>query len=395
AYGLPARRPAVPDVGWRAADDEIGGNRPLVAGTPGTARRAGIPLVDAGPGDQGGAWGPAPGGGGSPSRIGRRWSWLRRRGWMLALGLVAGAAGGVLASGHGVPTYGATSVLVVQSGASTTGPGSANDAEQLAITYAALIPEDQQLIDQAARALGTTPGAVTGHLQVEAEAGTSLLQVRYTSTDPTEALTGANEVARLLTATTPPGHAIPAGSVAVVTPPAGATRSGSLHEYGLPLGILLGLVVGLVAAMVAERVDRRVDDLETLGDGVGCPVTALPGGISPTELAAALQREVDPPLTVVPLRPQQATTAGDLAQALSAAWPARVGRPAAGLGPVFAEAPEAMGAGNGPTVVVVGAGERLGAVHEMAERLRLVGRDPAWAVLDVGAPSRAVRGHGA
>jgi capsular polysaccharide biosynthesis protein len=330
---------------------------------------------------------------GAGPHFGRRWAWLRRRGWMLALGMVAGAVGGLAAGGQGAPTYSATSVLVVQSGASTTGPGSANDAEELATTYAALIPEDQQLIDQTARALGTTPAAVSGHLQVVAESGTSLLQLHYSDANPIGAVRGANEVARLLTSTTPPGHAIPAGSVAVVSPPAGASRSGSLHKYGLPLGVLLGLLVGLVAAMVAERVDRRVDDLEGLGDGVGCPVTALPGGISAAELAAALQREVDPPVTVVPLRSSQSAAASELAQELSAAWPARLTRPAVGVGPVFAEAPEALGTGDGATVVVVGTGERLGVVHEMAERLRLVGRGPAWAVLDVGVPKRALRGH--
>ena len=414
--GVPAT-PAPPSISDAAgppprvapAPTAIGFERALVAERPVGHRRAGDPPPPSGfggaPGvgsvlagatafgDRGNGVQTSSGGSGAGPHFGRRWAWLRRRGWMLALGMVAGAVGGLAAGGQGAPTYSATSVLVVQSGASTTGPGSANDAEELATTYAALIPEDQQLIDQTARALRTTPAAVSGHLQVVAESGTSLLQLRYTDANPTGAVRGANEVARLLTSTTPPGHAIPAGSVAVVSPPAGASRSGSLHKYGLPLGVLLGLLVGLVAAMVAERVDRRVDDLEGLGDGVGCPVTALPGGISAAELAAALQREVDPPVTVVPLRSEQSAAASELAQELSAAWPARLTRPAVGVGPVFAETPEALGTGDGATVVVVGTGERLGVVHEMAERLRLVGRGPAWAVLDVGVPRRALRGH--
>ncbi len=386
---LPAGAPPPGAPGAPAAPRD-----PVPQAPPVTTSPAGDALP--GPGiayDRERARGPVPIGRNGAGHLGRRWAWLRRRAWMLALGMVAGAVGGLAAAGHGAPSYGATSVLVVQSGASTTGPGSANDAEALATTYAALIPEDQELIDRTARALGTTPTAVSGHLQVEAESGTSLLQLHFTAASATGAVRGANEVARLLTSTSPPGHAIPAGSVAVVSPPAGASRSGSLHAYGLPLGVLLGLLVGLVAAMVAERVDRRVDDLEGLGDGVGCPVTAVPGGITAAELAAALQRDVDPPVTVVPLRPEQAGVASELAQELSAAWPARRLRPAVGVGPVFVEAPEALGAGDGATVVVVGAGERLGAVHEMAERLRLVGRAPAWALLDVGVPRRALRGH--
>jgi capsular polysaccharide biosynthesis protein len=389
ADGLPTGAPPPGAPGAPAAPRDPVPQTPPVTTSPARDALSGPGIAY----DQERRGGAVPIGRSGPGHLGRRWAWLRRRAWMLALGMVAGAVGGLAAAGHGAPSYGATSVLVVQSGASTTGPGSANDAEALATTYAALIPEDQQLVKRTARALGTAPTAVSGHLQVEAEAGTSLLQLHFTAASAAAAVRGASEVARLLTSTSPPGHAIPAGSVAVVSSPTGAARSGSLHAYGLPLGVLLGLLVGLVAAMVAERVDRRVDDLEGLGDGVGCPVTAVPGGITAAELAAALERDVDPPVTVVPLRPEQAGVASDLAQELSAAWPARRLRPAVGVGPVFVEAPEALGAGDGATVVVVGAGEHLGVVHEMAERLRLVGRPPAWALLDVGVPRRALRGH--
>jgi capsular polysaccharide biosynthesis protein len=329
-----------------------------------------------------------------PARVRRRWAWLRRRWWMPVIGLLAGTLGGYLAGAHASTSYSSTAVLVVQSGASPTGPGSANDAEELAVTYAALIPEDQSLVHQVAGDLGASPSAVSRRLGVEAESGTSLLEVRFSASTPAVAIAGADDVARLLSSDTPPGHAIPAGSVAIVSPPRSAAVSGSLHKYGLPLGLLLGLLLGCGAALVAERTDRRVDDLESLGDGAGCPATALPGGISAVELAMALERDVDAPVTVVPLRPAQARTAAELVRALSAAWPSGHNHPVVRVSPAFVVAPESLGNGEGATVMVVGTGERLGVVHEVADRLRLVGRDPAWAVLDVGAGNRVLSGRG-
>jgi hypothetical protein len=165
-----------------------------------------------------------------------------------------------------------------------------------------------------------------------------------------------------------------------------ASRSGTLHEYGVPLGVVLGLVVGGGGALVAERADRRVDDLDALGTACGCSATKVPGGISAAEMARALDRAGDWPVTVVPLRAHQSPAAEDLAQLLVEAWqwtPSRDGRarPPITMSPPFEASPASMSAGSGATVLVVGSGERVGVVQETAQRLRLLGRDPAWAVL--------------
>jgi capsular polysaccharide biosynthesis protein len=315
----------------------------------------------------------------------RRWSWFRRRGWMLVLGLVAGATGGQLAAAHHTPTYKATATLVVQSGASSNGPGSANDAETLAVTYAALLPSDQAVVAQAATDLGVTPATVSRSLSVQAEAGTALLKVQYSAPSAASAIAGADAVARTVSAAEPPSQAIASGSLAVVSRPRSASSSNPLYKDALLLGAILGLLLGAGAALVAERADRRVDDLESLSDAAGCLVTSLPGGISATEIARSLERVAGAePVTVVPMRPAQSWAAEHLAQGLSTAWRHGEGAEQVVVSPAFAESTEVLGEGRGVTLLVVAGGERLRAVNEVVERLRLLGRDPAWSILVTG-----------
>ncbi len=331
-------------------------------------------------------------------RTSSRWAWLGRRSWLMAVCLVAGSVGGLFASTHGSVSYSATTVLVVQAGASTVATSSANGAEELAVTYAALIPDDEALLRRIAAKTGTSPSEIGHRLSVQAESGTALMEVRFTGSDPAAAVYGANAVASALTSASPPGRAIVPGSVNTVSAARTASRSGTLHKYGLPLGMLLGLAVGVGAALVAERTDRRVDDLDTLGDVAGCSSTVAPGGISPAEMARALARSGDDQITVVALRPRQSDAALTLARSLSAAWPAsssRVdGRPPVVVSPPFEAVPESLTQGSGTTVMVVGSGERLDAVQEAADRFRLLGRSPGWAVLVRGGRIRSFAHHG-
>ncbi len=311
----------------------------------------------------------------------RRWAWARRRGWMLVLGLVAGAAGGYVAGAHHTTSYSATATLVVQSGASVAGPGSANDAQTLAVTYAALLPRDQAVVDRVASDLGVPAAAVSRSLGVEAESGTALLQVKYTAPTAARAVTGADAVARAVSSLEPTGRAIAGGSVAVVSVAGTASPSDPLYHDALPLGAILGLLVGAGMVLVAERVDRRVDDPETLGEAASTHASPRPGGLSATELARALDGEVGSgPVAVVPMRPAEAPAANRLADELTAAWPDGQSGPPVTAGLPFAVAPDEVGAAVA-TVLVVGAGERHRAVVEAADRLRLQRRGPVWSVL--------------
>ncbi len=321
----------------------------------------------------------------------RRWAWLRRRAWLLAVGLVAGCLGGFVAGHRAGTSYTATGVLVVQARGSTAATSSANGAQALATTYAALIPDDQAMLHRVAAELGLSTAAVAHSLAVQAESGTALVEIRFSAGDATTAVRGANDVVRLLSSANPPGRAIAPGSVAVVSAPTAAALSGTLHKYGLPLGVVGGLMVGLVAALVAERTDRRVDDLDALGSAADCSATMRPDGLTAAELARSLQRSGGDQVTVVPMRAEQHEAANELAWAVRETWPgaqfpggavaAGGGRPDVLVSPPFANEPQSMSAGSGQTVLVVGSGDRAVAVREAAERLRLLGRGPTWAVL--------------
>lgn len=328
--------------------------------------------------------------------VSRRSAWLRRRGWLVAIGVFAGCLGGLYTSSKAVSVYTASSVMVVHANGATAAASTANGAEALAVTYAALIPDDQALIRRAAAKLGMTDTAIAHSLAVQAESGTSLVDIRFSATSPAVAERGANDVARLLSSVRPPGRAIAGGSVAMVASADAASPTGTLHKYGLPLGVLGGLVVGAGAALVAERTDRRIDDLDAFGSASGCLATVVPGGLTAAELARSLQRSGDEFVTVVPVRDEQRDAANGLACAVREAWPSATGPGAAAgaipeiaVSPPFADVPQAVTSATGQIVLVVGAGEKAVAVREVVERLRLLGCGPAWAVLVPSAQSRS------
>jgi capsular polysaccharide biosynthesis protein len=355
----------------------LGAEAPLVQGVP-SEPPAARPQVRVG--RQGARFGRAP--------------WLRRRAWLLVLGLLAGAGGGYVAAKHGVTSYSASAVLEVQSSGTTNAVSSAPGAEQLAITYAALIPTDEALLTQVSAHLGTGASALAHSLSVEAVSGTALIDVRFSAGTASEAMQGANEVAAALTAAVPPGRAITPGSMSLVSTAQQAARKGSLHKYGMPIGVLLGLVVGAGATLVAERTDRRVDDADGLSAAAGCPATAEPGGISPAELASTLSA-AGKPVIFVPLGAQEEPASDALGMRVAQAWPgrppARTGdgdqtgpqdaAPMVGVAGPFHRFAQSPGDHCGRTVLVVSAGQRASAVKDAADRLRLLGLGPTWAVL--------------
>ncbi len=308
--------------------------------------------------------------------------WLWRRGWILVATLVAGAVGGWFAGARHATAYSAQATLVVRSGAGSSGPGSANDALALAITYSAVIPSDQQLLNAVARHLGTTEATVASRISASVETGTSVLQISYSAPTPSAARRGAATVATTLSGASAVSATIPKGSVVVVRLPTSATVANSMQKYGAPLGALLGLALGFVIVLAAERADPRVDDAGELAGAAGCPGTTVPGEVSDAELARAIARRrlSDEPITLVPLTEEDQPASVALAQRLAAAWPS----PALSrlvVGPAFTSGRTDIARGSGPTVLVAGAGAAQRAVTSAAERLRLLGRPPLWAVL--------------
>jgi len=308
--------------------------------------------------------------------------WLFRRSWLLAVALVAGTAGGFVAAKHSPTSYSATSTLVVQSGAGRAGPGSANDAQALATTYAALIPKDQAILQVVAGTLHVSTDTLARHLSVSVEMGTSLLLVKYSAPTASQALDGSTLLARTVAGSAAPTPAIASGSLVIVQLPASAVAGGALHKYGAPIGALFGLLLGIVLVLAAERADPRVDDTFTLGQAAGCAAASLPADLSLPELARALARATGgATLTVVPLAEPDAAPAMAIARRLGATMPPTRAGTGVALSPSFSSGAVELSRGTGPTILVLRAGRRQRDVSAAAERLRLMGREPLWAVL--------------
>ena len=305
---------------------------------------------------------------------------LFRRSWLLALALVAGSAGGWFAGVHAGTTYGAQATLVVQSGAGKAGPGSANDALALATTYSALIPKDQSILSYAGSALGVSTTTVERDLTVTVESGTSLLLLDFSAPTAAQAVAGADAVARAVSSDTSLTAAIAAGSIAVVNAPSTAHKQGTLHNDGLAIGGFLGLVVGLILVLAAERADPRVDDSVAMAAAAGCRAALIPNDLSFDELARALaDTGAGRGLTIVPIAISDTASTMELARGLRPCWPAD--GPSVGISPAFSSGVVELSRGSGPTVLVSHPGSRQRDVQVAAERLRMIGRTPVWAVL--------------
>lgn len=305
---------------------------------------------------------------------------LIRRGWLLALALIAGSAGGWFAGVHAGTTYSAQATLVVQSGAGKTGPGSANDALALATTYSALIPKDQSILSAAASSLNTSSSAVEHNLSVTVENGTSLLLLDFSAPTAARAVAGADAIARAVASNTPLSAAIAAGSVAIVNVPNTAHRQGTLHKYGIALGAFLGLVVGLILVLAAERADPRIDDAVAMATASGCRAALVPHDLSFAELARVLSDAgTGKGLTVVPIAISDTAPTMELARGLRPCWP--INGPAVAISPSFSSGVVELSRGTGPTVLVSHPGTRQRDVVAAAERLCMIGRPPVWAVL--------------
>lgn len=319
--------------------------------------------------------------GGRRRRARGRAPWLRRRAWMLVIAALAGGVGGLWAGNHKGVSYSAQATLVVQSGSGRSGPGNANDANALAITYSALLPTDSVIVGSAARTLGVSPTTLSHHLSVSVETGTAVMLLKYSAPTVAAAVRGAQTVARAAAGAAPPSAAIPAGSLVVVQLPTTASIAGSLHKVGLPLGILLGLVVGAILVIAVERADPRLDTAEQLAAVCGCPATSVPDGMTTAEIARAISRVVGPAsrVTVVPMAVVDTPAAVSLGRALEADRAS--GDPAFEIGPSFETGADELAGGSGPTMLVTSFGAPRRRVQAAVERLRLLGREPLWAAL--------------
>ena len=212
---------------------------------------------------------------------------LRRGGIvLLAVALVPLAAYLVTSGLH--RSYTAEALVVVPSGAGPKGPGNAQEATKLAVTYAAVIPQDDRILDRIARSSGVGRALVKRELTATTDQATSLIHLRFTDDRRNIAVAGARAAAEAVTARVRVSPSIAPGSIALVRFPTTPTGS-SGPATTVPIAIVLGLVLGLILLVAWERTDARTDDVASLEAETGCPATRL-GDLSTRSSTALLQR---------------------------------------------------------------------------------------------------------
>lgn len=217
---------------------------------------------------------------------GFRLGWLKRRWWVLILCVAGVTAVAVAASRPGPVTYVAEAVLVVRSGATDNTPGSANEANRLAVTYSQLIPLDTGVLEEVAQTLGVARSEVDGRVSVTNDTNTAILRVQYKAPTPEQAIEGATAVAAALYG--PSAQPNNFNGLALSRLPGEAVAQDDALNV-IPAGVVLGLLLGIVLILALERSRGRIEDDEDLERLLKLPVTAL-DGLSPSGITALLQR---------------------------------------------------------------------------------------------------------
>jgi capsular polysaccharide biosynthesis protein len=209
---------------------------------------------------------------------------LRRRGWLLAVTTALVAVCAYLVGSMRPAVYSAEAVGVVSANARLT-PDQAN---QLAITYARLIPNDEAIAATAARSLRTAPSDVLRRLSVFNDLNTALLRIDYRAATPEGARAGAEAVLQAVTGGRPVSPNIAPNTIGVVAQPRRAASSRSVPAL-VAVGLILGLALGAVLIVAWERMDPRIDDLSQLSSELACPASSFQA-LSDPSTAALLER---------------------------------------------------------------------------------------------------------
>jgi capsular polysaccharide biosynthesis protein len=285
-----------------------------------------------------------------------------------------------------------------------------DDADHLATTYAGVIPADNTLLSDVARATGQSSSQVGQNLSVVNEQNTSILQISFKAATPAAAAKGARTAATLVSGASPVAAGIVPSSIAVVSQPQTPALAAKHSSKAIVIGAALGLLLGLVLLVAWERSDPRIRDTRELSSQVGCPATPV-DRLSPNAAHALVERwasltdHVPARVAVLPADPSVATQteaaigvlregAGRLVRyvdARSGMLPEDVdggnGDGSTGVVLVHAAAPggesagEAIALGCDLTVVAVPAGARAAEIRELGEELTHFGIVPVWALL--------------
>jgi capsular polysaccharide biosynthesis protein len=310
---------------------------------------------------------------------------VRRRGWVVVLStlIVVGVAWGV---GRSVtPSASATAVLVVRAGGPTAAQPDAST--KLAPTYSSLIPLDASIKRSVEREL---PSEGSYSYSTSLGPNTAVIEVAFKAHSKSEAMSGADAVARAVSGPKPVSKNIIPNSLAIVRLPTSASESALSSEL-LAVALIVGLLLGFVLLSFWRPRDARIDvlrDVRLYFDGPCLEVRlATMAGVRPLyDLVAGTDSHTI--TAVVPCRARDVKMADCLSEIL---------REAPGGGSVIRtgvpgsdEAGELGAATAANRILVVQPGVRRAAMSDVIDVLDRYHAAPAYAVLaiDRRAPKR-------
>lgn len=198
--------------------------------------------------------------------------WVRRRGWLIvATTLIAALAAQALSSGRD-PEVAAEVILLVPSGATREDPGAAGEATRLAVTLANALQEDDIVLETAADEVGLPVEEIRDGLTVTSVPDTSLIEVRFESTDEDAAVEVVETIAEAITGPSPATPVVPRGGLSMVSS-SRVVDDGTPELPAIPMGAIPGFVLGLLLVGLWERADPRVDSVKQLRAVTSFPVT--------------------------------------------------------------------------------------------------------------------------
>jgi tyrosine-protein kinase len=260
---------------------------------------------------------------------------LRRRGWILLACLILIPLGVYLFTASRPKVYQATTLLQVQGGADTTGLSPDFSAPASNLDAIAGFVTTSAVAEEAARQLGTTPGAIAGGVSASADPNTGFITISATASTAARAVAIANAYAAALNATrakrgiqsvnqaiaatqkslqqTPKSDlatrtqlgeqlqrlqtlkSAQSQNVQVLQAATVATQIAPHPKRNATVAILLALLVGAGLILLVERSDRRLRRPEDLEGLTGVPFLgtipheAFPGQDPDPEVAEAFQ----------------------------------------------------------------------------------------------------------
>jgi capsular polysaccharide biosynthesis protein len=317
------------------------------------------------------------------TRMRSRVPWLFRRGLVLIIAVIVTTGSALGIASVKQATYTSDAILLVNPGATNTSPGSSQEAQALAATYAGLIPSDNAVLHAVASATGLSLADVKTGTSVIVVNGTSLLDLRFTAQSAQGATAGVDAMSQAISAGQPVTQAIPAGTLTLVRDASTPISHVQKTSTVVALGLVLGLVLGAVIMIIWERADARFDKPRQIADILGIPARTL-DSLNVDSAAAmlnhwkALAQRNDPQialLSAVPGMTKSTESVGQRFAVISPDMHLRVGgAPGEENGDRVAQVADI-------TVLLVPREARVRLVQQSRDYLAQLGIRPTWALM--------------